>query len=1147
MRTTHRHSVIARALALLLGLAPALAPADGAARALEAGTPLLRVFLPADYGADQQNWAIAQGPDGVLYVGNTRGVLVFDGQRWTLVPVANGSAVRSLAIDAAGVVHVGAIGEIGRLEAGPDGMPRYVSLLEHVPADARDFADVWGAIATPEGVVFSTRQRLLRWDGTRMATWTPGSRFGVAHRGADGVVLVEAGRGLVALRGDAVEALPGAEAITEPARLGIAPWPGAEGAGEPSLLVSTPDRGFLRLADGALSPWPSAAAEAITRDGLMVKSLQWLADGRLVAGTLQGGLHVLDAQGHPLAQLDADAGLPDPSVAATFQDREGGLWLALGQGLARLAIADPLTRLDARHGLEGAPIALHRHRGTLVVGTTLGAFALRPGPRPRFERLPGIDAQTWAFLSAGDALLVGSVQGVHALEGGRARQVLEAYSASALLASRAHPGRIYVGLADGVAVLEAEGAGWRDAGRLPGVAGTARTLHEDAAGRLWIGTLAGGVLRVDAPAPGAGDASVHAFGIADGLPGDAYNAVVELDGAPAFATAAGVLRFDEAAGRFVPDPAYAGLFEAPRTAWAVHAAAGGGAWLSTEDPASGLRETGLARPGADGAPAIWDPAALRPFAGQEAYAILAEPDGVAWFATPEGLYRLDGTLPAAPAPGFDTLLRRVLAADGRVLHGGGGATASADLALPHAGDALRFEYAAPRFGGSGARADAVRFRTRLDGADAGWSPWRVEDYRDYTNLFEGEYVFRVQAMDARGIVGREATLAFRVLPPWYRTPWAYAAYALALALLGWGLLRWRLRVLLARTRELEATVAERTRQLAAQADDLREANARLVALDGFKQGLMGMIVHDLKHPLGTILSTLDSPSLLSRVAQLRQSARQMLGMVLDLLDVQKFEDARVVPDARPEPLEALVHGAVEQVRFLFERRDQALGVTLPAGLRVQAEAAMLERVLVNLLTNAIKFTPPGGRIAIEATPEADAPGQVRVKVRDSGEGLPAHLHAAVFERFGQVRARDSGQVRSTGLGLTFCKLAVEAHGGRIGVDSAPGEGATFWFTLPLAAGGMAVDGAEVLHAETGAGALAPPDLTPSERAALAPLAARLRSIPIFRYSELRELLDGAAPDGAPLPDGPRVQAWRARVAQAIETENEALLEVLLAL
>jgi len=92
----------------------------------------------------------------------------------------------------------------------------------------------------------------------------------------------------------------------------------------------------------------------------------------------------------------------------------------------------------------------------------------------------------------------------------------------------------------------------------------------------------------------------------------------------------------------------------------------------------------------------------------------------------------------------------------------------------------------------------------------------------------------------------------------------------------------------------------------------------------------------------------------------------------------------------------------------------------------------------------------------------------------------------------------------------------------------------------------------VLHAETGAGALAPPDLTPEERAALAPLAARLRSIPIFRYSELRELLDGealdgAAPDGMPLPDGPRVQAWRARVAQAIETENEALLEVLLAL
>ena len=123
MRITHRHSLIARGLALLLGMAPALAAAapddardaDAPARSLEAGTPLLRVFRPADYGADQQNWAVAQGPDGVLYVGNTRGVLAFDGQRWTLVPVANHSPVRALAIDAAGVVHVGAVGEIGVL------------------------------------------------------------------------------------------------------------------------------------------------------------------------------------------------------------------------------------------------------------------------------------------------------------------------------------------------------------------------------------------------------------------------------------------------------------------------------------------------------------------------------------------------------------------------------------------------------------------------------------------------------------------------------------------------------------------------------------------------------------------------------------------------------------------------------------------------------------------------------------------------------------------------------------------------------------------------------------------------------------------------------------------------------------------------
>jgi signal transduction histidine kinase len=106
-------------------------------------------------------------------------------------------------------------------------------------------------------------------------------------------------------------------------------------------------------------------------------------------------------------------------------------------------------------------------------------------------------------------------------------------------------------------------------------------------------------------------------------------------------------------------------------------------------------------------------------------------------------------------------------------------------------------------------------------------------------------------------------------------------------------------------------------------------------------------------------------------------------------------------------------------------------------------------VIANLVANAMKFTPAHGQILVRVT--ADASGQ-NVSIADTGPGIPQEYHEKIFEKFGQAEASQAGAQRSSGLGLTFCKLAVEAHGGRIGVESAIGKGSTFWFTLPVQPG-----------------------------------------------------------------------------------------------
>ena len=117
-----------------------------------------------------------------------------------------------------------------------------------------------------------------------------------------------------------------------------------------------------------------------------------------------------------------------------------------------------------------------------------------------------------------------------------------------------------------------------------------------------------------------------------------------------------------------------------------------------------------------------------------------------------------------------------------------------------------------------------------------------------------------------------------------------------------------------------------------------------------------------------------------------------------------------------------------------------------AGLCCECDAPLIRRVLNNLLGNALKFTPDGGSIVIRISLEG---GLAHIEVSDTGPGIPSEMHERIFEKFGQVEGEKAAL--GTGLGLTFCRLAVEAHGGRIGVRSELGKGSIFWFELPLAA------------------------------------------------------------------------------------------------
>lgn len=238
--------------------------------------------------------------------------------------------------------------------------------------------------------------------------------------------------------------------------------------------------------------------------------------------------------------------------------------------------------------------------------------------------------------------------------------------------------------------------------------------------------------------------------------------------------------------------------------------------------------------------------------------------------------------------------------------------------------------------------------------------------------------------------------------------------------------------------------------------ELSESYRRLQNLERLRDDLTHMIVHDLRTPLTSLLSGLQTVPLVGEMNAVQtemldiavDGGETLLNMISDLLDVDKMEQETVPLSKTPLTADALIERACLQVALLAAANQLTLvreaADDLPG---FDGDEDKLIRTLVNLIGNAIKFTPPGGTITVQAAGTEN--NSLLFSVRDTGEGIPPEAFERIFDKFSQVENRKAGRKMSTGLGLTFCKLAVEAHGGRIWVESAPDRGSIFFFTVLL--------------------------------------------------------------------------------------------------
>ncbi len=952
---------------------------------------------------------------GTVLVGTSNGAYQLVNDRFeSMAPGIVTGDVTALLHTAGGAVWVGT--RSGSLTVLANGAAQSISLPGNATAE-RGITALRAAGA--DGVWIGTSLGLYRWHN-RSAAVIPlasGRAFTQSvsdiRLGANGQVWVASTSGVFELRDGALHLV-----LQTPGR-----------ASDPGVRFHPDGRAWYAVGDRLYHEGRSVfqvplSDSADTRSIKQIQDFGWDAEGSLWIGTYNSGLYRLKPSVFQV--YSAREGVADRNVTSVLEDRDGSVWIGtLGRGLSRLS-AGTITSFTPADGYPPVVLSLMQAvDGTLWVGTLQQGVmqcrlpAMSCSTAAEQEGLAGATVRAMYQDPAGN-IWVGAEEGLFVQRGGRWQRVDGGATGSS------GPVRSFLQAPDGTLFMGTNGSGvlaYR-AGRLSRIttaqglpSDLIRSLHLDARGNLWVGTEGRGLVRLSTAVNAGGDVtatSVRTIRQRDGL-------------------------FDEVIHQILPD-SFGRLWMSTNRGifWAqladLDAFADGR--MARIRSTSFTERDGLRNREANG--------------GQSPSGIVGR-DGRLWFATQDGAVVVDPSRTRTNLFAPPVLVEQLVTGR-RTLRVGD------EIALAPDEREFQVEYTALSL----LAPENVQFRYRLEGFTDAWTDAGNRRTAFYTNVPPGRYTFRVRASNNDGVwndVG--SALLLRVEPRFHETPAAWLLLTLVLGLLAAMGVRWRLEQLRRRGRELSALVLSRTAELERNQRQLATTNTELAELTKARSRLFANLSHEFRTPLTLIIGPLNA-LLEGRHGQLSAAARaqselmmrnagRLLRLINHILDLSRAEQGGLILDAQPQELVAFTRDLVDGFAPLAEQRQLHLHfdselTTLP----VRFDAELLEKALLNLLSNALKFTAEGGSVSVTVW-ATDRHAVIRV--RDTGVGVPPEELPRLFERFYRGQTALIQEQDGSGIGLSLARELLTLHGGTISVDSVVGEGTAFTVELPLAANG----------------------------------------------------------------------------------------------
>jgi len=1043
----------------------------------EAGSYYSHHYTMKEYGASAQNWGGVEDSHGIMIFANGDGVLTYDGARWTLIETPTQSVIRSIAVNDSGVVYVGALDDFGYLKQRPDGSMAFESMVSLVKPSLQTMGNIWSLHTNKDLVYFESEIGVFCWNGERMQFWAWPNPI-AWHKSFifnDTLYAQEEGTGLMVLKEGQFVMARGGEAFDKTRIYG------AILLANRRVLFATNFKGLFLYDWNHVEPFKTQADVYLKENQIYTSIL--LPDDTYALGTKRGGIVVIDHQGAIRSMITAAAELPSNTIYGLTLDHNNNLWISSENGISNVELFNHLSTFLQGENLESPPNDICRFENNLYAATNLGLFVLHPASLPNrrayFERVYNIKSPCWQLLAVDGKLLLASNEGLFELIGNSIHKITSS-SCYAIHRYLGEPNRIITANDFGFESFVLRNGKWQPAHSIGNLRLDNVKFNETLPGKLWISTFSQGPTLIDfVQRDGSVDydmAATQSFGLKDGLP-EGFIKINTIGGRELFrvGNANRLYRFKYDTRRFYRDSTFDshyGLKEGDVFPVASEDESGR-FYARTRPRADKTKQLILVSPDTTSA-LKFDISRIFESVNVITY---SEPDGIVWYGGVDGMVRQELSGIKFNESSFSTYINKIILLGDSVFFRGI-RDFPQNPTFDYSSNSIRFEFTATNF----VAEEANAFQIKLEGYDKSWSDWTEENVKEYAKMWEGEYRFLVRSRNYAGVISKPDAFTFTIAPPWFRSGYAYGAYVFVAAFFVWGVVRWRSFQLIQERETLKREITNRTReitqqniQLAEQAEELKINAEQLKELDKLKTNFFVNISHEFRTPLSLILSPLEKLMLSEDLTKIRpaelqrmyRNARRLQQLINQLLDLAKLESGGMKINEEQSDFIYFVRVLTASFESLAEIRNIQYTLDVPPNSHVALfDHEKIETVLNNLLSNAFKFTPDGGRIDVSIRFTEDS-GQesVGITIADTGPGFPPSEKDKIFDRFYQVDNSSSREFEGSGIGLSLVKELVLLMGGTLDVQTEIGHGTSFQIKLPLKAGfpQVGVSGQEESH------------------------------------------------------------------------------------